>query len=306
MTDPLSLLGPGLALLLSPLLFGIINRTKAVFAGRHGQPFLQTYRDLARLLRKGAVYSDTTTWVFQLVPVVVLAATIVAVFIVPFGTLQAPVSFVGDFVLLAGLLGLARLAMILGAFDTGSSFSAMGASREAQFAAMAETTLIVSLAALARATGHMAMSEMYLALAARIWWQIAPMVLLVAIALLLVFLTENARIPVDDPTTHLELTMVHEVMIFDHSGPDLGFLLYASTLKLWVLGSLIVGLWLPVLGPTGGLTVRVATSLGGMVALAVFVGVVESSMARLRLNQVPKMLVGAMVFAILAIVLVFQ
>ncbi|MBI3987817.1 MAG: NADH-quinone oxidoreductase subunit H, partial [Lentisphaerae bacterium] len=205
-----SMANVGLALVLAPLLAGVINRTKALFAGRRGQPLLQLYRDLFKLLRKGAVYSRTTTWIFRAGPVVGLAAVLTTLLVVPFAGKPAVLAFPGDLVLFAGLLGLMRFVTVLAALDTGSSFEGMGASREVQFSALAEPALFLGLATLARQTGSFSLSDLFMtghAMPPEFW--------LVAAAFLVIFLCENARIPFDDPNTHLELTMIHEVMVLD-------------------------------------------------------------------------------------------
>jgi formate hydrogenlyase subunit 4 len=290
-----------LALLLAPLLPGIITRTKAFFAGRRGAPLLQPYRDLGKLLGKGAVYSRTTTWVFRAGPIVGLAALLLATSIVPCAGEKSLVSFPGDLVLFAGLLGLARLLTVLAALDTGSSFEGMGASREVLVSALAEPALLVSLLAVARMTGELSLGGMVAGVSAH-WATAGPVLALVVATLVVVYLAENARIPVDDPTTHLELTMIHEVMVLDHGGPDLAFILYASALKLWVLGALVVSLLVPV--RSGIPLLDAAAFAAGMAGLAVVTGVVESSMARLRLSWVPQLLVGAAALSALALVLV--
>jgi formate hydrogenlyase subunit 4 len=297
-------LHPLLALALSPLLGGIITRTKAKFAGRTGPPLLQPYHDLARLLRKGAVYSGTTTIVFRSAPVVSLAAVIVALLVIPFGGAPALLAFPGDFVLVVGLLAVGRFATVIAALDTGSSFEGMGASREMQFAALAEPALFMSLAAVGLAARGSSLSGMQAAAALESWLAAGPALPLVAAALIAVLLAENARIPVDDPATHLELTMIHEVMVLDHGGPDLAFILYGSALKLWVMGALFVDIALPF--RTGHAWIDGAVSLAGMAVLGVLIGTIESSMARLRLTRVPQLLVGAATLAALALVLVLR
>ncbi len=301
-----------LALVLSPLLLGVINRVKAIFAGRTGQPLLQAYYDLAKLLRKGAVYSRTTTWVFRAGPTIGLGSTLAALMLVPMGGTPALVSFSGDLVLFAYLLGLARFFTVSAALDTGSAFEGMGASREVQFAAVAEPALLLGLAALAARTHSLSLSGIFAGSASSAaahgpaifqWWlQMGPIVLLVGGAFFIVFLAENARIPVDDPNTHLELTMIHEVMVLDHSGPDLAFIQYGAALKHWVIGALVVGSLLPVHPAHPVWTPVVAVA--GMLALAVVVGVVESVMARLRLLSVPHLLMGALALSVVALVLV--
>ena len=299
-----SLTGTLLPFALSPLLLGVINRTKAIVAGRRGQPLLQAYFDLAKLLRKGAVYSRTTTWIFRAAPIVGLAAVSLAAAVVPFGGRASPLAFTGDLVFFAYLLGLARFFTVAGALDTGSSFEGMGASREVTFSALAEPALLLALAALARRTGSLSLSGMYAGVGAASWTQAAPVFALLVGALGIVFLAENARIPVDDPTTHLELTMIHEVMVLDHGGTDLAFILYAGSLKLWLLASLIVGLAVPVRG--GGLWLDWGAAMAGMVGVAVLTGIVESSTARWRLARVPQLLVGATILSSLALVLMLR
>ena len=165
--------------------------------------------------------------------------------LLPFGGSRAPLSFAGDIILFAYLLGLARMFTVLAALDTGSSFEGMGASREVLFSALAEPSLLLALAAVTRQTGSVSLSDMHLALSTTAWGHSALLLNLVAVVLLVVFLAENSRIPVDDPNTHLELTMIHEVMVLDHGGPDLAFILYAAALKLWLFGALIVDLVIP-------------------------------------------------------------
>ncbi len=292
------------ALVAAPLLLGVINRTKAFFAGRTGQPVVQLYFELWKLLHKGAVYSRTTTWVFRAGPVIGLAAVLVVAALTPFGGIPALIAFPGDLILFAYLLGLVRFVTILAALDTGSAFEGMGASREAAFSALAEPALLLSLAVVARKTGTLSLSGMFAGNPVSDWAHAGPAILLVAGALLVVVLAENARIPVDDPNTHLELTMIHEVMVLDHGGPDFAFILYGAALKLWVLGALFVHVLLPV--RTGHLALDGLVFLAGMFGLAVAVGAIESTMARLRLLRVPQLLVAAGALAGLAMFLVLR
>jgi formate hydrogenlyase subunit 4 len=294
-----------LALLLAPMMPGVINRVKAWFAGRRGPPLLQAYYDLWKLLHKGAVYSKTTTWVFVAGPIVGLACVATAMLIVPLGGVPGLLAFSGDFLLVAYLLGLMRFFTIIAALDTGSSFEGMGASREAFYSALAEPALLLGLAAMATQSHSLSLSAMYAAVTCSAMTSSAgPALLLLATALLIVFLAENARIPIDDPNTHLELTMIHEVMVLDHGGPDFAMIQYAAMLKLWVLGTLLVGILVPV--RSGWRGVDLAAGLAGMVVLAALVGVIESMIARLRLVRVPQFLVAASVLSILALVLVMR
>lgn len=282
-------------LVLPPLLLGIITRTKAVFAGRKGPPLLQLYYDLFKLLGKGAVYSRTTTWMFRLGPVLSLATALLAGLLAP-TVGAAPLSFPGDAVFFAYLLGLGRFVTVAAALDAGSSFEGMGASREVAFASFAEPALILTVAALAGATGSLSLSGMF---SGALWSSFGAGIVLVGGALVLVMLAENSRIPVDDPATHLELTMIHEVMVLDHGGPDLAFILYGASVRLLVWSSLLVRLVLPdTPGPSGW-----GAWGAGVAAVGVLVGAVESSMARSRLVRVPQFLVVAICAAAFAVML---
>lgn len=294
----------GILLLLPPLLLGVVNRVKAIAAGRKGPPLLQLYSDLGKLLRKGAVYSRTTTWVFRAGPVVSLAAIVTAGTMLPVAGQPAVLSFAGDFVLFAYLLALSRFATALAALDTGSSFEGMGAAREVSFASMAEPALFLVLVVMARATGSLSLSGMLGPALAPAWSAAAPALLLSAIALFVVALAENSRIPVDDPNTHLELTMIHEVMVLDHSGPDLAFILYGASLKFFLFGALFVRLVAD--AGIAGFWAAEAVFVVELVGFALLVGLVESLMARLRLTRVPQMLVGASVLSVFALVLLLR
>ena len=198
-----------------------------------------------------------------------------------------------------------RFFTIVAALDTGSAFEGMGASREAFYSALAEPALLLGLAAMATQSHSLCLSAMYAAVTQSAMAIFAgPALLLVATALLIVFLAENARIPIDDPNTHLELTMIHEVMVLDHSGPDFAMIQYGAMLKLWVLGALLVGILVPL--RSGWWGVDLAAGVAGMMVLAALVGAIESMIARLRLVRVPQFLVAASVLSILALVLVMR
>ncbi len=293
-----------LFLAMPPLLLGVVNRVKAMVAGRRGPPLWQLYADLWKLLRKGAVYSHTTTWLFRAGPVVGLAAVATAGLLLPVAGRPAPLAFAGDFVLLAYLLGLARFVTALAALDTGSAFEGMGAAREVTFASLAEPALFLALVVMARATGSLSLSGMLGPGLPAAGGAAAPALLLVAIALFVVALAENARIPVDDPNTHLELTMIHEVMVLDHSGPDLAFILYGASLKFFLFGAVLVRLALGSFAPAPAAAALVF--LAGLLGFGAAVGFVESVMARLRLGRVPQLLVGASVLSVFALVLLLR
>jgi len=288
-------------IVLAPLLSGIINRTKALFAGRRGAPFLQPYHDLARLLRKHGVFSGTTTWIFRIAPVSVLACVLAAMVLAAPAGINRTWGFEGDLILFAYLLGLARFLTVSAALDTGSSFEGMGASREVLYSALAEPALLMGLAVLARVSGAMSLAGIYDGLGSTEWTSAGTAIPLVLVSFLIVLLAENSRIPFDDPNTHLELTMVHEVMVLDVSGPDFAAIGYGASLKLWLFGSLAVRLALTPSGLTGW--AMLLAFIGGMMVLAVLVGIVESVTARLSLLRAPLLLAGAGALSVLAFVL---
>jgi formate hydrogenlyase subunit 4 len=193
-------------------------------------------------------------------------------------------------ILFAYLFGLARFMTVLSALDTGSSFEGMGAAREVSFAVLAEPALFLGLAALAKSSGSLSLSGMLASPGFALSRAMGPLVLVLA-GWMIVFLSENARIPVDDPNTHLELTMIHEAMVLDHSGRPLALVLYGASLKLLVLGALVLG---PILPRTQNLGLDWAVFYGGMLALAVAVGMVESATARFRMTKIPQFLVAGL------------
>lgn len=290
--------------LLAPALPALATRTRALLTGRRGTPVLQGYRDLARLLRKGVVYSRTTTPVFRLAPVVALATTLVAAALLPLDGRSALLSFPGDLVAFTGLLGLGRFVLVLAALDTGSSFEGMGASREVTISAFAEPALLLCLSVLVLATEEISLTGMLgVPLAAR-WSSAAPSLVLAAAALFMLSLAETSRGPVDDPATHLELTMIHEVMVLDHSGPDLALLLLANAVKLALFGVLVTAALVPLAGvPPLAVPLVLLVGLG---AVAVAIGVVEAILARLRLNRIPQFLVATTALAVFAVILLLR
>jgi formate hydrogenlyase subunit 4 len=291
-----------LLLALPPLLLGVINKTKAWFAGRRGPPLFQAYYDIARLLRKEMVFSETTTWLFRAGPVVTLCAVLLAGLLAPFGAFDAPIHFTGDLVLFAYLMALGRFFTSAAALDTGSAFEGMGAAREVSFACLAEAALFTAFVVLVRFSGALSLTPMLHAPAqAPLHGLPAAALILVAVALFVVLLTENARVPVDDPNTHLELTMIHEVMVLDHSGPLFGMILYGAAVKLFLVSSVLLHLALPV--ALGDPLLDWLVFVAGIAAVGVGIGVVESVMARLRLRYVPSLLIASGVLCAFGFVL---
>lgn len=282
----------------APALPGVAVKTKSLLTGRRGPPLLQLYADLWKQVRKGAVYSRTTTWVFRAGPVVAFASLLVAAAFLPLDGRAAPAHFAGDLVAFAGLLALGRFALVLAAMDTGSSFEGLGASREVTIASFAEPILLLCFLTLVLVTGDLSLSGMLGTPLAAAWPRAGASLSLVGVSLFVLLLAENSRVPVDDPATHLELTMIHEVIVLDHSGRDFALILYSSALKLALYGVLVVSVLVPRAGFVG--------LVAGLGAVCVAVGVVESVMARLRLARVPQLLVGASALALFATILQLQ
>ncbi|MDO8519025.1 MAG: NADH-quinone oxidoreductase subunit H [Deltaproteobacteria bacterium] len=278
-----------LLLLLPPLFPGVIAKTKAWFAGRSGPPLLQLYFDLFKLFRKGSVESRTVTFIFRIAPIAMCLPILTAGMLIPLIG-PAPVHFQGDVVFFAYCLAFARFWLIAAALDTGSSFEGMGASREAAFGALSELSFFLILVVLAILTQNISLSGIFR-------WEslhatFNPVFLLLFFSFFLILLAENCRIPFDDPNTHLELTMIHEVMVLDNSGPNLGLILYGASVKLFIFMALAVQLVWP--GPPFLFWIK-------MVGLAIGIGVVESANARLRLSKIPQFLAANFVVTIFAL-----
>ncbi len=259
---------------------GVIIRTKSITAGRKGPGIMQPVKDVIRLMKKGAVYSQTTSIVFRLAPVVYFCTVAMAALLIPFGSSRGVISFNGDFIFFAYLLGLGKFFSIIAAMDTGSSFEGMGASREALYSLFAEPAFFIILGSLALLTGNTSFYDIFSALhlGSDITYALA---VLAALVLAMIAMIENSRLPIDDPKTHLELTMVHEVMILDNSGFDLGLILYAGYLKFAIFGAIIANLFIGGMSLPWALVVFVGTQF----SFAVVIGLIESFMARFRMNH---------------------
>jgi formate hydrogenlyase subunit 4 len=283
-----------IALAMPILMIGLVNRTKSLWAGRKGPRLLQSGWDLLRLLRKRPVYSAVATPLFRAGAWVVLVASVLAAMIAPILGDLAPLQFSHDFIVFAYTLGLARIFLMLSAMDVGSSFEGMGAAREASFTAFVEPALFLLIGSASVATGQTSFAGLigHLHQVESFRWLAVP-----ALVVLFVLLqAEASRVPVDDPLTHLELTMVHEVMILDHSGPDLAAMQYASAIKMTTYAGLIAALLNP-FDPLAAPTACLLSSLFVMGAVAVAVGCVESLVARLRMRLVPRYLMSASLLA---------
>jgi len=276
---------------------GIIIRTKSLASGRKGPGILQPIRDVIRLFRKGVVYSETTSFVFQLAPTVYFASVVMAMLVVPFGQSRGVLSFNGDFIFFAYVLALGKFFSIIAALDTGSSFEGMGASREAHYGMLAEPAFLILFGSLVLFTGHYSFADIFTTM--RNGTGFAYGIGFMAAFLIFLFtLVETSRLPVDDPRTHLELTMVHEVMILDNSGFDLGLILLSNALKFAVFGTVIADFFLF----EASAWVAIAIFVGIQAGFAVLVGFVESFMARFRMTHNPQFILSLTSLAFLIFV----
>ncbi|RJP79479.1 MAG: hydrogenase [Desulfobacteraceae bacterium] len=294
-----------MAILLAPFFSGVILKVKAFFGGKKGPPVLINYYTLIKLFQKGSVYSTSTTVVFKLGPVVSLCAAVIALMFLPIAGRQPLLSFNGDVIFVLYLLGLGRFFTIAAAMDTASPFEGMGAAREAYFPIICEATMFMILVLFVKLTGSLSLSAYFAGSSPmEIWHAAGPQMVFVIIALFIVLLTENARVPVDDPATHLELTMIHEVMVLDHSGPDFALIELGAFYKLFFYATMVAGLVFPFdLGsPIAGF------GLFWLSLLIIYkvVGVTESVMARYRMDLVPKFILTSFALAFFAAIITLE
>lgn len=263
---------------------GIVIRTKSIFSGRKGPGIFQPMKDIWRLLRKENVYSQTTSFIFKLAPDIYFASVLIAIMLIPFGNQKGIFSFDGDFVFFAYILAVGKFFSIIGALDTGSSFEGMGASREALYSFLAEPAFFILMGSLALLTGYSSFADIFsgIQFGSYISYAIG---ILASFVLVLIAMIENSRMPVDDPKTHLELTMIHEVMVLDNSGFDLGLILHATNLKFAMYGALIANFFLT---PGREWYYSIPIFIGVQALFAVVVGTLESFIARFRMNHNPQ------------------
>jgi formate hydrogenlyase subunit 4 len=295
-------------LALAPLVRGGARKLKAAFQGRLGPPLLQAWYDLAKLLRKEPVRSDVSSWVFVAGPRVYFATAVAATALVPAVFAGAPLEQAGGVIVLVGLLALGRFALAAAALDTGSPFGGMGSSREMTVAALAEPALVVSLFTVALWGGSLNLGDLVRTASQR-GLSAHPSDLLAAAALFVVLIAEAGRVPVDNPDTHLELTMIHEAMVLEYSGADLALVEWASALKELLFMTVLVNLFLPVglASSAGALEMAMASALylGKLFLLAVALTLVEVTNAKLRLFRVPELMAACFGLGFLALAIRF-
>jgi len=291
-------------LAVAPLVNGIIRKSKALTQKRQGPPLLQMYWDLYKLLQKSAVVSETASWIFTATPYIVLATAVAAAVLVPVSTLIIPAGFPGDVIMLVYILALGRFFMMLAGLDTGSTFGGMGSSREAMISALIEPSILVSMLTVGLIAQSTAVGEMMAAMKLVTAPLLHPVYLLLFLALVIVLLAETSRIPVDDPATHLELTMVHEAMVLEYSGRQLALMELGAAVKQLVLITLLVNLFLPhdqllTMTGSGAVLLSVLLYLLKVVLAAVGIAVIETSTVKLRLFSVPNLAALAFILSFL-------
>ncbi len=296
-------------LCLSPLITGFSRTLKARLQTRRGPGILQPYRDLHKLLRKGMVIPDTASWIFSATPYILFATTLLAGLLIPTISAQAPLSLFGGVLAVVYLLALGRFFLALGGLDTGSSFGGLGSSREMTISAIAEPALMLAVFTVAIAAGSTNLSAVAQAGLGQSWRFLAPSQMLAFAALFVVLIAETGRIPVDNPATHLELTMIHEAMILEYSGPYLALIEWSAAMKQLVLMMLLVNVFFPFGLSPGWWQLGTLLSLllfsAKLLLLAAAVVLVETSNAKLRIFRVPELLAVAFVLSAMALISTF-
>jgi len=291
-------------LLLSPLMMGLIKKVKAYAQRRKGPPLLQTYYHLEKLFKKESVYSSNSSVIMRVTPWVNIVFMLAASLFVPVIFIPDPVSGIGNVILFLYLMVAAKFFMALAGLDAGSTFGGMGSSREMNFSAIVEPVVIIVFAALAFVLQTTSLHEMF---AATVDSSVVsnPTLILISIALFIVLIVETSRIPVDNPETHLELTMIHEAMILEYSGPNLALMEVSHAIKQTLLMGILINILVPWGLATemtaGGIGVGIAMFAAKALVLAVLVGVFESSIAKLRLFRLPMLFAMAYTFSFLTI-----
>jgi formate hydrogenlyase subunit 4 len=285
---------------------GIIIRVKSIVSGRKGPGLFQPWKNILLLLKKSSVFSTTTSYIFRIAPVIYLATLICAILLLPFPGSPSVFSFGADFVLLAYLLALGKFFFIIGALDTGSSFEGMGANREALYSMLAEPAFFILFGTLALLTGHLSMQSIFEQFQLSGYNSVISGMIAVYV-LIQIAMIENSRMPVDDPKTHLELTMIHEVMILDTSGFDLALIHIGTNLKFALYGILIANILIPV---TWSFPYKIALFFGIQGVFAASIGLMESFRARKKLMKNPQFIVTlssiALVGFIISLLMMFQ
>lgn len=294
-----------LVLAIAPLVTGVIRKAKALMQSRRGPSVLQPYRDLGKLLSKGSVVSNDASWLFSITPYVCIAAVTVAALLVPI-MYAGTFGFLGDLIVLIYLLAMMRFFMALAALDTGSAFGGMGSSREMYISSVVEPTMLLSIFAMALVAGTTSLASISENIASSGLDLVSPALFLAAAAFFISTLAENARLPFDNPSTHLELTMIHEAMLLEYSGKQLALMEMASMTKLVIFLAILSNVFFPwgIATEAEPLAVIIGLLLflAKILVLALVIAMIESSISKMRLFRLPNLLTVAFMLALLAVI----
>jgi formate hydrogenlyase subunit 4 len=298
-----------LVLAISPLITGIIKTLKARLQMRRGPDIFQPYRNLSKLLRKGMVIPNTASWIFAAAPLVVFSTASLVGLLIPMISASAPLSLFGGVLAVIYLLGLGRFFLALGGLDAGTPFGGLGSSREMTISSLAEPAMMLAIFTVALTAGSTNLTEIAHSAIGQSWRFFAPSQMLACAALFIVLIAETGRIPVDNPATHLELTMIHEAMILEYSGPYLALIEWGASIKQLILMTLLVNTFFPFglsteAGPAS-LAIGLVSYLTKLLLLSLAIVLVETTNAKMRLFRVPELLVVALVLAALALISTF-
>ncbi|CAG0943532.1 Formate hydrogenlyase subunit 4 [Anaerolineae bacterium] len=293
----------------APLLVGVVRKLKARLQGRRGASVIQPYRDLRKLLAKDAVVSENTSWVFRFTPYLLSATMLLSALIVPMLTTRTPLGFIGNIIVLMYLFLLGTFFLALAGLDAGSAFGGMGSSREMAIAALAEPTVMIAIFAIALRAGTTSLDDIIARAVADPLLVLNVGHLLAFVAFFIVALAETGRLPIDNPATHLELTMIHEAMILEYSGRYLALVEWAAGMKLFLFLTLLANLFFPwgiaLTFTPFALVIAFVALVAKISFLAIIIAVLETSVAKLRLFRVPELMSGSFTLALLAVVTFF-
>ncbi|MEL7654880.1 MAG: NADH-quinone oxidoreductase subunit H [Bacillota bacterium] len=291
-------------ILLAPLVGGIIKKVKALSQKRKGAPVLQMYYDLLKLIEKESVVSETSSWIYKVTPYIVFSTAAAGALLVPVTTLLPAATFSGDIILLFYLLALGRFFMCLSALDTGSTFGGMGSSREAMISSLMEPSILVSVFTIGLIAGSTSVYNMMASMKLIENPLFHPVFIMTFLAMFIIIIAETSRIPVDDPATHLELTMVHEAMLLEYSGRHLALMEYGAAIKQLILLTLLVNLFLPMdqLVPSAGagaVCLSIVFYIVRVIFVSVLIAIAEVSTVKFRFFSIPNLAALSLIFSFL-------
>ena len=298
-----------LILSIAPLISGIIKTLKARLLTRRGPGILQPYHDLYKLLRKGMVIPESASWIFSAAPIIVFSTAVLVGLMIPMVSAEAPLSLFGGVLAVVYLLGLGRFFLALGGLDTGTSFGGLGSSREMTISALAEPAMMLAIFTVALSANSTNLSEVARSAIGQSWRFLAPSQILAFAALFIVLIAETGRVPVDNPATHLELTMIHEAMILEYSGPYLALIEWGASIKQLILMTLLINTFYPFGLSTELTPMSIAIGCGSyllkLILLSALIVLVETTNAKMRLFRVPELLAVAFILGALALISTF-